>query len=133
MNQGDVIELGQLALGAAEIIAFARAYDPQPQHVDQEAAKATMLGGLCASGWHTAAALNRMLRDGLGARLPGWRLARADEMAWKAPLYADAPMTVRATVEAMDDTEIRIAVTAEDGAGTPAATLVAIYAPETAA
>ena len=43
-------------ISAKEMIEFARQYDPQPFHVDEEAAKKSVLGGLCASGWHTASA-----------------------------------------------------------------------------
>ena len=47
-----------------EIIAFAAEFDPQPMHLDEEAARATMLGGLAASGWHTCCILMRMCADG---------------------------------------------------------------------
>jgi acyl dehydratase len=47
--------LGSHKFEAEAIKAFARKYDPQPFHVDEEAAKRSVLGGLCASGWHTAA------------------------------------------------------------------------------
>ncbi len=47
--------LGSHAFSAQEIKAFATKYDPQSFHVDEEAAKRSVLGGLCASGWHTAA------------------------------------------------------------------------------
>src|SRR5690606_9196570 len=47
--------LGSHTFSAAEIKAFAAKYDPQPFHMDEEAARHSVLGGLCASGWHTAA------------------------------------------------------------------------------
>lgn len=52
---GETVELGSYRFEADAIIAFARKYDPQPFHVDAEAARASVLGGLCASGWHTCA------------------------------------------------------------------------------
>lgn len=52
---GSVRDLGAHRFDAEEIVAFARAYDPQVFHLDPEAAKHTHFGGLCASGWHTAA------------------------------------------------------------------------------
>src|SRR3954468_21513271 len=59
---GAVRELGAYAFTAEAIVAFARAYDPQAFHLDPEAARRSHFGGLCASGWHTAAAyMNRML------------------------------------------------------------------------
>ncbi len=48
-------------ISADEMVAFARAFDPQPFHVDPEAAKATFFGGLVASGWHTAALTMRLM------------------------------------------------------------------------
>ena len=52
---GETIDLGSHTFGAEEIKAFARKFDPQPFHVDEEAAKASLFGELCASGWHVAA------------------------------------------------------------------------------
>jgi acyl dehydratase len=46
---------GEVTVSKADILRFAREFDPQPFHLDEEAAKNTMLGGLSASGWHTAA------------------------------------------------------------------------------
>ena len=51
---GETVELGSHTFTPDAIKAFARKYDPQPFHVDEEAAKKSVLGGLCASGWHTA-------------------------------------------------------------------------------
>jgi acyl dehydratase len=52
---GTAIELGSHTFAADEIKEFARKYDPQPFHVDEEAAGHSVFGALCASGWHTAA------------------------------------------------------------------------------
>jgi acyl dehydratase len=60
---GGVRELGSVAFSQESIVAFAKAYDPQPFHIDPEAAKASQFGGLCASGWHTAAACMRLVVD----------------------------------------------------------------------
>ncbi|ENR03673.1 hypothetical protein H721_01501 [Brucella ovis IntaBari-2006-46-332] len=54
-NIGKERVLGTYTFTAEEIIAFARKYDPQPFHIDEEAAKNSLFGGLCASGWHTTA------------------------------------------------------------------------------
>ena len=53
---GVTTPLGSYVFDAEGIKAFARKYDPQPFHLDEEAAKNSVFGGLCASGWHTAAA-----------------------------------------------------------------------------
>ncbi|MBB3950406.1 MaoC family dehydratase [Aureimonas jatrophae] len=56
-------DLGTHRFEAADIVEFARRYDPQPFHLDAEAAKRSVLGGLCASGWHTAAVFMRLNID----------------------------------------------------------------------
>ena len=53
-NLGQDIVIGSYTFSAEEIIDFARKYDPQPFHLDMEAAKNSIFGGLCASGWHTS-------------------------------------------------------------------------------
>ena len=72
-----------------EVIAFAEKYDPQPFHLDDEAAKTTFFGRLSASGWHTGAMAMRLMvdtwRDGeptAGLGSPG-----IDELRWKKPVY----------------------------------------------
>src|SRR5262245_12368793 len=57
---GDKDTLGSHAVTANEIVAFATKYDPQPFHTDPEAARATIFGGLIASGWHTCAIMMRL-------------------------------------------------------------------------
>jgi acyl dehydratase len=57
-------ELGAYTFTQAEIIAFARKYDPQPFHIDPEAAKHSMFGGIVASGWHTAAIWMKLAIEG---------------------------------------------------------------------
>jgi acyl dehydratase len=57
---GEAAGLGSRAVSEAEILAFARQYDPQPFHTDPEAARGSLYGGLIASGWHTCALLMRL-------------------------------------------------------------------------
>ena len=70
-------------LDAGEIKRFAAEYDPQPFHLDEEAAKSSLFGGLAASGWHTAAVTMRMLVDSvpLADGLIGAEL----QLAWPKP------------------------------------------------
>src|ERR1700693_2322214 len=63
MTVGQRVELGSHAFTAEEIKAFARTYDPQLFHVDEDAAARSHFGALCASGWHTAAIGMRLLID----------------------------------------------------------------------
>src|SRR5207244_7381228 len=62
---GKVIDLGTREVPREEVLDFARRYDPQPFHTDEEAAKKSIYGGLIASGWHTCAMMMRLLYDGL--------------------------------------------------------------------
>src|ERR1700749_2770339 len=60
---GQTIEFGHRLVDREEGLAFAKDYDPQPLHLDEEAAKASVLGGLSVSGWHTCAMVMRMMCD----------------------------------------------------------------------
>ena len=60
---GESDTLGSHTITEAEIVAFARKYDPQPFHTDPEAAKGTIFGGLIASGWHTCAIMMRLTAE----------------------------------------------------------------------
>jgi len=64
-KEGQVFELGEETISEQEILDFARRFDAQPFHVDREAAKASMYGGLIASGWHTASFFMGLLVRGL--------------------------------------------------------------------
>jgi acyl dehydratase len=61
---GQVFDTGKHRVEKNEIFAFARQYDPQPFHVDEEAARQSPFQGLAASGWHTAAMTMRLMVDG---------------------------------------------------------------------
>ena len=81
---GEVFELGSTTVSEAEIVAFAKEYDPQPFHVDRDAAERSMFGGIIASGWHTCALTMRLMVDGMLARgaslgSPGIRAIALDE------------------------------------------------------
>jgi acyl dehydratase len=73
------------AVTVDEIKAFARQFDPQPFHLDEVAASATLLGGLAASGWHTAALTMRLLVGG-GAPIAGGVIGVGVELAWPRPV-----------------------------------------------
>jgi acyl dehydratase len=75
---------GARPITAEEIKAFARDYDPQPFHTDEQAAKATFFGGLAASGWHTAAITMRLLTE-FGPTVAGGLIGGAGEIAWPQP------------------------------------------------
>ncbi len=72
-----------------EVVEFARSYDPQPFHLDEAAAKGTMLGGISASGWHTCAITMRMNFDGWLNRTASMGAPGIDEVRWVKPVRPD--------------------------------------------
>ena len=94
---GDRRELGSYTFTADEIKRFARQFDPQPFHLDEEAAKKSHFGGLVASGWHTASVFMKLqsrLINHIGAEVskagpsPGYRNLR-----WLKPVFAGDTLT----------------------------------------
>jgi len=83
---GQHFELGSRSLDEASILAFAREYDPQSFHIDHEAAKASLYGGLIASGWHTMSIFMRLCVDGLLARTHSMGSPGVDTVRWPAPV-----------------------------------------------
>ena len=73
-----------LAVDADQIVAFATAFDPQPFHLDDAAARESLFGGLAASGWHTAALTMRLQLAG-GLPIAGGIIGAGGEIAWPRP------------------------------------------------
>ena len=76
------VDCGSFSLSEAEIIAFAKEYDPQPFHVDPVAAKDGPFGGLIASGWHTTSMMMRLLVDSYVSPESSLGAAGVDELRW---------------------------------------------------
>jgi|SRR5690242_19187330 len=95
---GDTRELGEASVTAEEIVAFARQFDPQPFHVDEERAKASPFGGLIASGWHTAAIFMRLLVDGLLNSTASLGSPGIDELRWLQPVRPGDTLRARFTI-----------------------------------
>jgi acyl dehydratase len=97
---GQVYGSGGTTVTEADIVRFAKDFDPQPFHLDAEQAKATFFGGLAASGWHTAALTMRLLVDS-ELRLAGGIIgAGMDELRWPRPLRPGD--TIRLESEVME-------------------------------
>lgn len=96
--EGYTLDLGTFTLSADEIIAFAREYDPQPMHVDPEAGRASIYGGLIASGWHTAACYMRLLVDGIIGESASMGSPGIDNLRWLKPVRPDEPLHARFVV-----------------------------------
>ena len=95
---GQVFELGSRAVTEAEIVAFAREWDPQPFHVDGEAAQASVFGGLIASGWHTGAMWMRLYVDSLLGHSASMGSPGIEELRWLAPVRPGDTLHGRLTV-----------------------------------
>jgi len=95
---GDVIELGARTITKERILAFAREFDPQPFHTDEEAAKRSIYGGLLASGWHTGSLLMRILYDGLLHDAASLGSPGIDELRWLEPVRPGDTLAGRMTI-----------------------------------
>jgi acyl dehydratase len=84
LSVGDRFQSGEHLLDVAQIKAFALQFDPQPFHIDEEAAKSTFFGGLAASGWHTAALTMKLLVDS-GIPLADGIIGSGGELQWPKP------------------------------------------------
>ena len=81
---GAVYDMGSKTMTKEEIIDFATKFDPQPFHLDEEAAKKSIFKGLAASGWHTAAITMKLVTDG-GMPIAGGIIGASGELAWPRP------------------------------------------------
>ena len=99
----DDLHIGQRFISGTHLIdeeqikAFARQFDPQPFHLDAEAAKDTQFEGLVASGWHTAAISMRLLVES-GLPIAGGILGAGGEIAWPKPTRPDAILHVESEI-----------------------------------
>lgn len=85
---GQTFALGPQRITAEEIAAFAREFDPQPFHMDEAAARSSVLGGLAASGWHTSCLLTRLMCDAVLTRSAVLGSSGMDEVKWLKPVLA---------------------------------------------
>ena len=95
---GMIDEFGDIAVTAEEIVEFARRYDPQPMHVDSEAAAQGPFGGLIASGWHTAAMVMRLFVEHYLSKVATLPSPGVDELRWVRPVRPGDTLRVRVTV-----------------------------------
>ena len=97
---GQVFTSGTAEMTKERMLAFAAEFDPQPQHLDEDAARETLFGELVASGWHTGSLTMRLQLEALLGHFPGGAMgAQVDSMAWLQPVRAGD--TLRATVEVL--------------------------------
>ncbi len=83
-------------LSRQDITGYAKAFDPQPYHLDEAAAQASIFGGLCASGWQVAALGTRLIGEALlTADIAFVDITRVDELRWKRPSFVDTALAAR--------------------------------------
>jgi acyl dehydratase len=97
MSVGQVFEHGAIEVTEAEILDFARKFDPQIFHLDREAAKETFFRGLAASGWHTAAMTMRLFVDS-GFDLAGGIIGAGGSLTWPRPVRPGDVLSLRIEV-----------------------------------
>ena len=98
---GEVIDLGHILVTKEMIIAFATEFDPFPFHLDEDAAKASLLGGLAASGWQTAALSLRMLGDSFLSGIASMDGLGFSDLKWKRPVMKGDSIGGTATISAL--------------------------------
>ena len=95
---GTIFDCGSITVDPAEIVEFARRYDPQYFHTDPEAAKRSAFGGLIASGWQTAGLAMRLLVEGYLSSVASLGSPGIDELRWTKPVRPGDVLHVRVTV-----------------------------------
>jgi acyl dehydratase len=95
---GQIFESARLRVDREAIIAFARQFDPQPYHLDEEAARNSVFGGLAASGWHTAALTMRLLVESDFRPAGGILGVGFDELSWPRPVRPGDELQTRSEV-----------------------------------
>lgn len=95
---GQVQEFGATTVTREAVLAFAAQFDPQPFHLDEAAAKASLFGGLSASGWHTCAMAMRMMCDGYLLNSSSLGSPGVDNLRWLKPVLPGDTLSVRMTI-----------------------------------
>lgn len=97
-KDGLVMEFGPKRVEHDEVIRFATDFDPQPFHLSEEAGKASLFGGLAASGWHTASMVMRLMCDGFLNKSSSLGSPGLDSLKWLRPVMVGDELRARLTV-----------------------------------
>ncbi len=95
---GQVFELGTVTVDEEEMLQFSRRFDPQPIHLDAEAAAASIYGGVIASGWYTCSLFMRLFVDGVLGRAASLGSTGVEELRWRRPVRAGEVLSGRYAV-----------------------------------
>lgn len=96
--QGTQYIFGPIHVDPAELHDFAMRYDPQPFHIDPDAAKAGPYGQIIASGWMTAALVMRLYVEHVASRSGGMAAPGVDELRWLKPVFGGDQLHLRLTI-----------------------------------
>jgi acyl dehydratase len=107
IDAGETHDLGSYTADREELIEFASRYDPQPIHVDPEAARGTMFGGLIASGWHTGGSCMALLTEGFLNDTASVGSFGLDELRWPSPVRPGDIVSVEIEIPATHASESR--------------------------
>lgn len=98
LSLGETVALGPVKVTKQDIVAFATEFDPFPFHLDEKAAKASLLGGLAASGWQTGALSLRMLVDAFLGHVATMGSLGFKDLKWRRPLMKGDTLSGTATI-----------------------------------
>jgi acyl dehydratase len=101
LQVGEIIELGATTVTKEMIISFAREFDPFPFHLDEEAARKSLLGGLASSGWQTAALTLRMLGEAFLNTIASMGGLGFSDLKWRKPVMVGDSISGTATISAL--------------------------------
>jgi acyl dehydratase len=95
---GSVKEFGAMPVDRDAVVEFASRFDPQPFHTDEAAARESLFGGLCASGWHTCSMAMRMMCDEYLLESASLGSPGIDELRWLRPVFPGDTLRMRVEV-----------------------------------
>jgi acyl dehydratase len=104
---GDVMRFGRYEVTREEIVDFARRFDPQPFHLDEEAGRRSPYGGLIASGWHTGAMFIRMVAEHMTPRAATQGALGFDDLKWLRPVRPGDVLSIESTVTGKAESQSR--------------------------
>lgn len=104
---GQVYRSNRMQVDKGQILAFASQFDPQPYHLDEEAARKSVFKGLAASGWHTAAVTMRLLVESEFQPADGILGVGLEELSWPRPVRPGDELRVESEVLEVRPSELR--------------------------
>jgi len=106
LQPGESFITASLTVTQEDILEFAAEFDPQPYHLDNSAARESIFGGLCASGWQVAALMMRLISDSLQAhQVATLGSSGVRQLRWKIPVFAGDTLSARLKVVALEASE----------------------------